>query len=56
MAFTAQELTAFALAQLVLSSVGFLLDLMVLDKKLPYAFVGSFALTALIVLGYSVLK
>lgn len=54
--FTVHEITTFLMVQLVLSSVGFVLDLMVLNKKYPYAFVGSFLANALIILGFVLLK
>ena len=53
---SASEWSAFCLVQLFLSSIGFLLDLMVLNKSKPYAFVGSFLINAGLILAYSWIK
>ena len=54
--FTANELSTVMLVQLILSSVGFSLDLMYLDKRLPYIFMLSFPLNALLVFTYQSFK
>lgn len=54
--FTANELSTVMLVQLILSSVGFSLDLMYLDKRLPYIFMLSFPLNVLLVFTYQALK